>query len=95
MADDSLIHLLLEAVADRQPVDRGALESELAADEAALPGLADDASLLRLLDEIAQAHGAFQSDIFGGDDGALRARKSMWRRTTRSQSGDATISTER
>ena len=62
MSDASLVQRLQENVADRQAVDWPALMSELQATNAASPDLLHEVSLLRLLDEIGQAHATLQSE---------------------------------
>jgi tRNA A-37 threonylcarbamoyl transferase component Bud32 len=67
MSDGTLVQRLQEDVADRQPVDWTALMSELQATNAASPDLLQEVSLLRLLDEIGQAHATLQSEPLGDE----------------------------
>jgi tRNA A-37 threonylcarbamoyl transferase component Bud32 len=67
MSDGSLVQRLHEDVADRQTVDWTALMSELQAADAASPDLLREVSLLKLLDEIGQAHATLQSESLGDE----------------------------
>src|SRR5215204_4514302 len=68
MSDAPFVERLQQDVADRQPVDWTALLSELDASQAASPDVLREVSLLRLLDDIGQAHSKFQTGTFGDED---------------------------
>jgi hypothetical protein len=70
MSDGSLVQRLQQDVADRQHVDWASLMSELQAGEAASPDLLREVSLLRLLDEIGQAHSTLQAEPLDDSEAA-------------------------
>ena len=68
MFDGPLVDRLQQEVADRQPVDWAALFKELEASSSASPDVLNELSLLRLLDEIGNAHTQFQTGRFDEDE---------------------------
>src|SRR5687767_11189429 len=68
MSDGPLLDQVQQNVADRQPVDWAALLAELDASHSASPDVLNELSLLRLLDEIGNAHTQFQTGRFDEDE---------------------------